>query len=646
MTTKAGKQYKEKLLKHLLSSDWREALEGEFNKDYFNKLCDNLANEEASSEIFPPIEHVFEAFNFTPLSSVRVVIIGQDPYHDDNQAHGLCFSVQPGIKVPPSLRNMYKELEGDISDFKTPSHGYLLSWAKQGILMLNATLTVRPHKANSHKTFGWLKFTDFVISYLNKAKSNVVFALWGGFAQKIGKKVDRKKHIVLETAHPSPLSVTKWRGCKVFSKINQKLEEKGQEVIDWKLPDNPELEVPINPHIGKSANSSAQPETDEANEGNLSEDEAAAMKSEESGSDVEMESSDEETDYEQMRVPELRACCKERGLPSSGRKAELISRLQSKSTLGKRTNEDAALDKTDTPAKKQRTETESKPATVADSSNHILGSFTEDDIKSHMKIVSWNVAGWKSVTSKGFKDYVSQENPDVICLQETKIAPTAVPDDYLSGYHKYFSIGSKPGYAGTGVFTKKEPLSVTYGIGMEEHDDEGRVITCEYDEFYLITSYIPNSGRKLVRLDYRMQWDKDFFAYLKKLDEQKPIVWCGDLNVAHKEIDLTNPKTNKKNAGFTVEERESFGKFLDSGFVDLYRHHFPEEKNCYTYWSYFRAARSKNIGWRLDYFIVSQRFIDNFSTYKRAADVLGSDHCPIVTSLVPTIPERAKSATK
>lgn len=193
--------------------------------------------------------------------------------------------------------------------------------------------------------------------------------------------MDRKKHIVLETAHPSPLSVTKWRGCKVFSKINQKLEEKGQEVIDWKLPDNPELEVPINPHIGKSANSSAQPETDEANEGNLSEDEAAAMKSEESGSDVEMESSDEETDYEQMRVPELRACCKERGLPSSGRKAELISRLQSKSTLGKRTNEDAALDKTDTPAKKQRTETESKPATAADSSNHILGSFTEDDIK-------------------------------------------------------------------------------------------------------------------------------------------------------------------------------------------------------------------------------------------------------------------------
>eukprot|EP00013_Stygamoeba_regulata_P027602 CAMPEP_0177654350 /NCGR_PEP_ID=MMETSP0447-20121125/14279_1 /TAXON_ID=0 /ORGANISM="Stygamoeba regulata, Strain BSH-02190019" /LENGTH=269 /DNA_ID=CAMNT_0019157981 /DNA_START=59 /DNA_END=868 /DNA_ORIENTATION=- len=233
----AGSGYKDKLLASLKDQRWREELAVEFSKPYFNGIIKFLEEQEKKkAEVYPPLENIFNAFNLTSFDKVKVVIIGQDPYHDTGQAHGLCFSVCRGVKIPPSLRNIYKELSTDIPGFKTPLHGNLESWAQQGILMLNATLTVEAHKANSHANCGWQTFTDAVISLINAKKKDVVFILWGGFAQKREKFVDKSKQVIISSAHPSPLSATKFFGCKVFSKVNQALVERGLEPIDWSVP--------------------------------------------------------------------------------------------------------------------------------------------------------------------------------------------------------------------------------------------------------------------------------------------------------------------------------------------------------------------------------------------------------------------------
>jgi len=249
------------------------------------------------------------------------------------------------------------------------------------------------------------------------------------------------------------------------------------------------------------------------------------------------------------------------------------------------------------------------------------------------KIVSWNVAGFNAIMKKGFSKYLSQENPDIICLNETKIK--SLPSDHFAGYHAYFNGADKAGYSGVGLITKIKPISVTMGIGVKEHDTEGRVITAEFPLFYLVASYIPNSGAKgddgwPKDLAYRMEWDQAFQTFLTNLDNTKPIVWCGDLNVAHNEIDLAHPSGNKKTAGFTPKERESFDKFLKLGFVDVHRSFHPGKKGLYTFWSYrSKGAREKNIGWRLDYFVVSQRLLPSVSQSYNRVSVPGSDHCPI-----------------
>jgi uracil-DNA glycosylase len=236
----AGGAAGQSLLPYLTEPSWRAALAPLFSKPYMPKIESTIAAERAKgAKVFPPLPMVFSAFNECPVGNVKVVLIGQDPYHDNNQAHGMCFSVLPGVKTPPSLVNMYKELEQDIPGFTTPPHGYLGTWAEQGILLLNASLTVEAHKANSHSKIGWQNFTDDVISYLSASHTDLVFLLWGGFAQKKGKIIDRSRHVVIECAHPSPLSVTKWRGCKTFSKCNAALVAKGKEPIDWRLPATP-----------------------------------------------------------------------------------------------------------------------------------------------------------------------------------------------------------------------------------------------------------------------------------------------------------------------------------------------------------------------------------------------------------------------
>jgi len=226
------------ILANLTDAGWKKALAGEFKKPYFTAILKAISDDtKAKVQVLPPPEMVFAAFNHTPIAQTKVVIIGQDPYHDIGQAHGLCFSVQKGVAVPPSLKNIYKELETDIKGFKTPKHGNLEKWAKEGILLLNASLTVQAHVANSHSKIGWLTFTDSVIHTLNKEREGVVFILWGGFAIKKGKIIDRKKHRVIEAAHPSPLSATKFFGCKVFSKCNAQLQELGKSPVDWSLPE-------------------------------------------------------------------------------------------------------------------------------------------------------------------------------------------------------------------------------------------------------------------------------------------------------------------------------------------------------------------------------------------------------------------------
>lgn len=245
-----------------------------------------------------------------------------------------------------------------------------------------------------------------------------------------------------------------------------------------------------------------------------------------------------------------------------------------------------------------------------------------------MKFISWNVNGLRACVQKGFLDFFQEIDADFFCLQETKLQEGQIELD-LPGYHQYWNYAKKKGYSGTAIFTKHEPISVAYGIDMEEHDQEGRVITLEYNDFYLMTCYTPNSQNELARLSYRMNWEDDFLAYLKKLDKKKPVILCGDLNVAHQEIDLKNPKTNHKNAGFTDDEREKMTQLLSSGFTDTFRYFYPDTEQIYSWWSYRFKAREKNAGWRIDYFITSDSMKDKLVDSKIHTDVLGSDHCPI-----------------
>lgn len=245
-----------------------------------------------------------------------------------------------------------------------------------------------------------------------------------------------------------------------------------------------------------------------------------------------------------------------------------------------------------------------------------------------MKFISWNVNGLRACVQKGFLDFFNSIDADFFCIQESKLQVGQIDLD-LPGYHQYWNYAEKKGYSGTAIFAKNEALSVSYGIGIEEHDKEGRVITLEYDNFYLVTCYTPNSQNELKRLPYRMQWEDDFREYLKTLDAKKPVVLCGDLNVAHNEIDLKNPKTNRKNAGFSDEERAKMSELLGSGFTDTFRYFYPDAEGIYSWWSYRFKAREKNAGWRIDYFITSKRINDKLKKAAIHTDVLGSDHCPV-----------------
>lgn len=245
-----------------------------------------------------------------------------------------------------------------------------------------------------------------------------------------------------------------------------------------------------------------------------------------------------------------------------------------------------------------------------------------------MKLISWNVNGLRACMGKGFLDFLKASDADIVCLQETKMQREQA-DFIIDGYEEYWNSAEKKGYSGTAVFTQKPPLSVSYGIGIPEHDTEGRVITAEFPDFFLINVYTPNSQQELARLPYRMQWEDAFRDYLKTLDQKKPLIVCGDMNVAHEEIDLKNPKTNRKNAGFTDEERQKMTELLSSGFIDTFRLLYPDTEGVYSWWSYRFHAREKNAGWRIDYFLVSDRLKDRVSDSRIDTDVFGSDHCPI-----------------
>lgn len=249
-----------------------------------------------------------------------------------------------------------------------------------------------------------------------------------------------------------------------------------------------------------------------------------------------------------------------------------------------------------------------------------------------MRLISWNVNGIRAAIKKGFMDFFNDVDADIFCLQETKLSAGQL-DLELEGYHQYWNYAEKKGYSGTAVFTKEEPIHVSYGIDMEEHDKEGRVITCEYEDFFLVTCYTPNSQRGLARLDYRMEWEEDFRKYLNMLDQVKPVVLCGDLNVAHKEIDLKNPSANRKNAGFSDEERSQFQNLLDAGYTDTFRHLYPDAADRYSWWSYITKARERNAGWRIDYFVVSDRLADDIVEADIRDDIFGSDHCPVYLEL-------------
>ena len=245
-----------------------------------------------------------------------------------------------------------------------------------------------------------------------------------------------------------------------------------------------------------------------------------------------------------------------------------------------------------------------------------------------MKMVSWNVNGLRACMQKGFLDFFQETDADIFCLQETKLQEGQI-DLPLEGYYQYWNYAEKKGYSGTAIFTKKEPLAVTNGIGIDEHNTEGRVITLEFEDFFFVTCYTPNSQNELKRLDYRMKWEDDFREYLLRLNKKKPVILCGDLNVAHNEIDLKNPKTNRKNAGFSDEEREKMTKLLNSGFSDSFRYLYPDKEGIYSWWSYRFNARKNNAGWRIDYFITSDSIKDKIIDSKIHTDIMGSDHCPV-----------------
>lgn len=248
-----------------------------------------------------------------------------------------------------------------------------------------------------------------------------------------------------------------------------------------------------------------------------------------------------------------------------------------------------------------------------------------------MKYISWNVNGLRAAVKKGFLDYFKQSDADVFCLQETKLQENQIDlSEELKGYHQYWNYADRKGYSGTAVFSKQKPLNVFYGTGIDEHDHEGRLITLEFDEWYLVCCYTPNSQNELKRLDYRMKWEDDLRNYLIQLDQKKPVIYCGDLNVAHEEIDIKNPAANHHNAGFSDEERGKMTELLSHGFIDTFRYFYPDQKDIYSWWSYRFHAREKNAGWRIDYFITSERFKDRLIDSKIDTEILGSDHCPVV----------------
>ncbi|MBO4782221.1 MAG: exodeoxyribonuclease III [Lachnospiraceae bacterium] len=245
-----------------------------------------------------------------------------------------------------------------------------------------------------------------------------------------------------------------------------------------------------------------------------------------------------------------------------------------------------------------------------------------------MKFISWNVNGLRACMQKGFLDFFKEADADIFCLQEVKLSEGQLELE-TEGYYQYWNYAEKKGYSGTALFTKEKPINVTYGINIDEHDHEGRVITAEYPDYYVVTVYVPNSQRELARIDYRMVWEKDFLLYIKGLEKKKPVIYCGDLNVAHKEIDLKNPDTNHMNAGFTDRERECFTKVLESGYIDSFRYFYPDKKEAYSWWSYMFKSRERNTGWRIDYFVVSEKLKDRLKDAKILSDIQGSDHCPV-----------------
>ncbi|MFD1850879.1 exodeoxyribonuclease III [Oceanobacillus bengalensis] len=249
-----------------------------------------------------------------------------------------------------------------------------------------------------------------------------------------------------------------------------------------------------------------------------------------------------------------------------------------------------------------------------------------------MKLVSWNVNGLRACVRKGFLDYFNEVNADIFCVQETKLQEGQINLE-LDGYYQYWNYAERKGYSGTAVFTKKKPLAVKYGVGDNDTQDEGRIITLEFEDFYLVNVYTPNSKRDLTRLDYRLEWENELYAYLLELEGQKPIIYCGDLNVAHQEIDLKNDKTNHGNSGFTKEERGKMSRLLDSGFIDTLRFFHPDEDDIYTWWSYMKTIRERNVGWRIDYFITSEKLIDSLVDSVAHTKVMGSDHCPIMLEM-------------
>ena len=249
-----------------------------------------------------------------------------------------------------------------------------------------------------------------------------------------------------------------------------------------------------------------------------------------------------------------------------------------------------------------------------------------------MKLISWNVNGLRAVMKKNFFEFVEAEKPDILCLQETKMQEGQADVD-MPGYHQYWCSAEKKGYSGTVTFTKEKPLSVSYNMGVDKHDHEGRIVTLEFPEFYSVNVYVPNSQNELARLDYRMEWEEDFLKFVKELEKKKPVIICGDMNVAHKEIDLKNPKTNRKNAGFTDEEREKMTALQESGFTDTFRYFYPDKEGMYSWWSFRGNARANNTGWRIDYFLVSESLNDRLESAQILMDVEGSDHCPVLLEI-------------